>query len=320
MLADKRNLIDNLKVIVVFISVFALGSNGYIFLSDILPAIAEMYWLIALLGFAILFFLLEPGRTISNIPPSAFIWVIAFILSTTLAIQLSTLSETVIYVIKTLTKAITAFVCLLMIMTSRETIKAALYASLLVVIVGSLLNLYEFFNSSVQWSSVAGRSAGWYINANQSGITLVMALVFASLIVPRNLLWPLIVLTTLGVLVTFSRTAWVLLLIAIAGISIQKYVRIDQEFKLLNLKVRDLSALAIAVVIAGSFIPLIFSGQGYKLVENTRLESLLTKKTAERISGVVTDGQKEARKGVLIEAIRAGAEKPIFGIWTRLHL
>ena len=313
MLVDKRKIANDLKIIVVFIAVFALCSNGYIFLSGVVPVIAEVYWLIVLLGFAIFFFWLEPGLTLSNIPPAAFIWIIVFILSTMLAIQLSTLSETVVYITKTLVKALTAFVFLLIIMTNEKTIKAALYSLLAVVVVGSMLNLYEFFNPAIQWSIIPGRSAGWYLNANQSGITLVMSLVFASLIVPKKSLWLLIMITTCGVLVTFSRTAWILLLIAIIGISIQRYISTSKEFKLLNLKIRDLAAIVVAVAIAGSFIPLIFSGHAYKLVENTPFESLLTKKTAGRISGTVTDAQKEARKDILIEAIQAGARKPILG-------
>ena len=81
---------------------------------------------------------------------------------------------------------------------------------------GVALNLYELFHPGI-FSTTSGRAAGLYIDANASGMALVLgSLVGLTAIRPR---WReiFLMLTSAGVLVTFSREAILALAIVVAG-------------------------------------------------------------------------------------------------------
>ncbi|MEE9351704.1 MAG: hypothetical protein V3U78_05545, partial [Thiotrichaceae bacterium] len=213
-------MIDNIKAVVVFLLVFAFCSNGYLAIEVIVPSIKEMYWYLMLFGMSLLFLLLTPAESISNIPKSAFIWIILFLASTTIAYALSSKGFKTGLELNVLLKSISVFISMFILLTSPKIVKAALYSLILVILINATVNIVEFFSDQVEWSSIPGRAAGWHFNANKSGKFLAMSLIFASIVTPRKFLWPLIILTTVGILVTFSRSTWVELFVVIVGISL----------------------------------------------------------------------------------------------------
>jgi len=71
-------------------------------------------------------------------------------------------------------------------------------------------NIYEFFHPFAFYSinsdyNIIGRSAGFYVDPNIAGQAILFGLIFSYEIVPKTLKIPFILLTFIGVLVTFSR-------------------------------------------------------------------------------------------------------------------
>lgn len=306
-------MIENIKAIAVFLLVFAFCSNGYLAMEDIVPAIKEAYWYLLLFGMTAIFILLTPMEALANIPKSAFIWIILFLISTTIAYIFSSQSSEVQRITIILIKAISVFISMFVLITSPKVLKAAFYSLILVILVGSGVNATEFFTDAISWSDIPGRSAGWYYNANKSGKFLVLSLIFASIITPKKFLWPLIAITTVGVLLTFSRGTWVQLFIVIVGISLIRTAPAGEKLNLLNIKPSSFIAMVMGGFVAAFLLITLFSGQAYQYVQDTPLEEYLSKDTIGRMSGDFQDDSANERKEVLFGAIKAGLNQPLIG-------
>lgn len=106
------------------------------------------------------------------------------------------------------------FICMtLFVLAGHEKAQiAARYAILAAVILTVTCNVLEFFNPFLfvhQYSiySNPGRSAGLFLNANQSGAALAAGLVMTIGLVSRKLRLPYAALVFLGIALTFSRAA-----------------------------------------------------------------------------------------------------------------
>ena len=306
-------MLDNIKAVLVFILVFVFCSNGYLALEEINPAIHEVYWYLLLFGLSALMLLLTPIEAISNVPKSVFIWIIVFVLSTTLSYALSTRGPIVVRELTLLIKAISVFFSMFVLLTNPKALKSAFAALVVVIIVGSTVNTIEFFSDQMVWSSIPGRAAGWYVNANKSGKYLVMSLIFASVITPKKLLWPLIAITAVGVLLTFSRSSWIELFVVIVGISLINNTPVGQKISLLDIKPSQFIALILGGAVAGVLLISLFSGQAYEMVKDTPFEEYLSKDTIGRMSGDFKDDSANEREEVLLAALKYGLEAPLLG-------
>jgi O-Antigen ligase len=102
--------------------------------------------------------------------------------------------------------AILELVMFLVIFASPEATKWARLALVAPVLVGVAINVYEIF-APMTFSKEMGRSAGLYVNPNQSGEALVSGMLLSVAALPAMLRVPFILLTGLGVFTTFSRGA-----------------------------------------------------------------------------------------------------------------
>ncbi len=93
--------------------------------------------------------------------------------------------------------------------------KIASGAILVVVLFGVCVNLVEFFSrGAIQLSTVPGRAAGFYENANNSGYYLVFGALISVWILPRVFRLPYLLVVFVGILVTFSRSAMIMWMFA----------------------------------------------------------------------------------------------------------
>ena len=305
-------MINNIKAGVTFFFVFAFCSNIYIALEFISP-VGEFYWFLLLFAVSAVLFLLTPFESLANMPKSAFIWLIFAILSITVSYIYSSQSPVVTEVLISLAKSISVFVCMFILMTHPKAIKAALYALALVVVVAASNNIIEFFTDFMTWSTIPGRAAGWQINANRSGKFMAMSLLFASIIIPKKFIWPMIGLTIVGVLITFSRATWVELFIIIVGISLIRGTPLGQKINLLDIKPSSFIAIAIGGIIASILLLSLFTGAAYDFVKDTSFEEYLSADTVGRMSGDFDDSSANERVVILIDALKMGMEHPFLG-------
>lgn len=103
---------------------------------------------------------------------------------------------------------------LFVIFTSTAAVAVAKRAVLVCVVLGICVNLFEFFIPGA-FSMIPGRSAGFYMNPNNSAIALVLGMTLTIGILPRKWREVFVVSTGLSVALTFSRAG--LLVWAIAA-------------------------------------------------------------------------------------------------------
>ena len=307
-------MLDNIKAFFVFILVFAFASNGYEAIeSQLYPQIKEAYWYIMLLGISGIFLLLTPIEAISNLPKQIFIWLLLFLLTIVFSYALSSQSEVAQNIAVLLVKSLSVFVSVFILVTNQKLLKVGFAAIVLVLFVSVASNVIEFFDESIKWSYIPGRSAGWYYDANLSARNIVMSLLFASLVLPKKLLWPVIIIATVGVILTFSRGGWLMLFMVIVGISMLRAAKPGQKFSLLDIKPSSFLAMVFGGVMASLLLALFISGEAFQLVKDTSFEEYLRPDTIGRLSGEFKDESSNHRGEVLVAALEMGIENPLTG-------
>jgi hypothetical protein len=93
----------------------------------------------------------------------------------------------------------------------------------LATLLGVALNLYEVFHPGT-FSQAPGRSAGLYLDANCSGMALVLGSVVALTAIPSRWRELFLLLTGAGVIATFSREAMLAFAVVVAGAAIGRAV------------------------------------------------------------------------------------------------
>jgi hypothetical protein len=105
----------------------------------------------------------------------------------------------------------------LMIFASPGAVRSARWTLVFAVLFGVALNIYEFF-VPLTFSLVHGRSAGLYINSNLSGEALVLGMILSVTVLPSFWRGPFLLLTGVGIFVTFSRGGIMAWFIAVSGL------------------------------------------------------------------------------------------------------
>lgn len=173
------------------------------------------------------------------------------------------------------------------------------------VLLGSALVVFDFIQPT--FSSVPGRGAGFYMNANDAGTALVLfALVATSRtnVLLNYVLWGV---AAAGVLVTFSRGSWLLLVIAVFGLSIVG--------RLGGGRGRFLFIAAIVTVflfVLGTYL----SGDLYLFVSRSPIAEFLDPNTLARLGaqGVAFDDYSSIeREDVLALGFEKFFESPLLG-------
>jgi len=307
-------MLDNIKAFFVFVLVFAFASNGYEAIeSQLYPEVKEAYWYLMLLGVAALFLLLTPAEALSNLPKPIFVWLLLFLLTIVFSYAFSSQSEVAKNIAILLVKSLSVFISMFILITNQRLLKVGFASLFLVLLISVGSNILEFFDESIEWSYIPGRSAGWYYDANLSARNIVMSLLFASLIIPKKLLWPTILVAAIGVILTFSRGGWLMLFMAIVGISLLRTAKPGKKISLLDIKPSSFLAMVFGGIIASLLLALFISGEAYELVKDTPFEEYLREDTIGRLSGDFDDNSSNERMNVLMTAMEMGVKNPLTG-------
>ncbi len=127
-------------------------------------------------------------------------------------------------------RSMAMLLALVLLFAEPAVLRAARWAVAAGVALGSALNLAEAFGLQFAPSEerVAGRSAGFYVNANGSGLALALGAAVVIPFLPRRYRVPLLVVTTAGVAITFSRSAALELVVAALVLAAVRSVRIGR--------------------------------------------------------------------------------------------
>lgn len=176
----------------------------------------------------------------------------------------------------------------------------------LIAVLGTVLNIWDFINPT--FSKVPGRSAGFYENPNISGLILTMTMTAAIAHIPRSLRWPFLLFVSLGIFLTFSRGAWLILFLTVIWLTWAGYLG--------GKYLRPIFGLA-ALFVVGLLSYFILMGALGEFIAATPLAHYLTPNTLARlgIGGFITDASALEREAVLQFGLQqfADSANPLFG-------
>ncbi len=181
--------------------------------------------------------------------------------------------------------------------------------ALVTAVISSSLNVYELFVKSNVWSTAPGRSAGWYVNPNLSAADICLYGSIYILLRRRSAAWldlPVLVLIFIGVLSTFSRSGFALMLLP----ALAFFVPARGEAIRLGRLIRAAAGIAIIALPASFAIAYIASNVDLTTDASSRLAWLLGK--GER------DLSIEGREDSAAEALNLFLNSPVTGEGVRV--
>lgn len=184
--------------------------------------------------------------------------------------------------------------------------RAHLFARLALVVavhVGIVINVFELFAPNT-FSDVAGRSAGLYMNANMSAEALVLGMILGITALPSWYRGVFILLTGIGVFVTYSRAGLIGWLIAVGGLMLGRFIG-----------VRHLVRIGLVTVF---LLSLVLLPKADQILTTLDRAGSLNSDTQERLAWFidplgVDDKSGWSRKSVAQQAWERVAERPFFG-------
>jgi hypothetical protein len=193
------------------VALFYTGIDTYALLAWSGPA--PVTWVFGFVAAATALVVLHPGRPTPLLRSPLLLWTCLYFVSTTLWAVASDQSPAILQVLIDRYRSIALLVALMVVFDDPRARRLGVYVVALAVVVASCVNVAElmewvtFSEATRGLMRVGGRSGGFYINPNDSGMAIVFGLAITLVALPRLVRFPLLVVGTLGVGVTFSRGA-----------------------------------------------------------------------------------------------------------------
>jgi O-antigen ligase len=179
------------------------------------------------------------------------------------------------------------------------------YAAAFLAVLGSALTIYDFITPT--FSSVPGRGASFYLNSNETATLLISFALIATTRLRLPAIYLLWVIVAAGVLLTFSRSGWGLLILALFGLTMIGKLGGGKGRYVLLIVV----ALMFAVVLAAYL-----SGDLYVWVSRSSLAEYLDPNTLERLGSrgaAIDDYSSLEREDVFRFGVQKFLESPFIG-------
>lgn len=210
----------------IFINVLIYYTNLQLYFFDEgMTSFKPLYFYILSITIGILFIVFrnQPNVDIIDSKRPIIIWSALFIgLSTLSFVLISPGDDIALQSYIKILEAISLLVLFVILVGDESVLRIAVYAILTGIVISVFMNYVDFFKllgASWKFSFVEGRAAGLFVNPNISGQQLVFGMVISVLILPKKYRWWLCLFVGTGVILTFSRGAILLWMIAILGLA-----------------------------------------------------------------------------------------------------
>ena len=286
---------------VVAVAVFFTNLDVYLFNSET-TGIVPLYW-IAAFGVVAAPLYFSKGALLSLRQAPIARWGYGFLMITCvwLLFQPSP-SEVAWQELRTRSLSVAFILVLMCVFANCEAQVWARRAILVAVLMGIGLNTYELFNPQA-FSSIVGRSAGLYINPNQSGAALVLGLVLTISLLPQRLRLLFALMVGGAILLTFSRSAivgWAIVMIVI--------------LKTGQISLRKSLAVGFSVIVIGLIVLVAqWDRIQYQLEDLGVLNSNVMGRVEWFNQPMASDSSALGRQEVAEIAFEKFADNPIFG-------
>jgi len=176
-------------------------------------------------------------------------------------------------------------------------------AILIVVLFAVPMNFIDFI--SPMWSKVPGRASGIYMNPNTSGKILVFAMVASITVVPSKFRTLYCMFVGAGVLVTFSRTSWLIWALALTVLAGSGYI----AFKRKSVSLVFVGLLSCLVIYS------LITGGALGLISDSPVGQYLKPSTLARLGGadITVDSSVAGRTVVALKSLDVFQQYPWFG-------
>jgi len=269
--------------------------------------IKPLYTYFVLIGFAIFRvlyahnFMMIKGRWAQHL----LIWLLFYGVYICFSWLMSSRSDTATQLLITWMEVALILGSFLILFSNSKRIDLIQAAFVFIAIVGVVINIYDFLFPT--FSSVPGRAAGFYENPNIAGKFIAMSMVAGIGVVPSRMRLWFVAFCGIGVLLTFSRSSWLLWLIGFMSLV---YIGVIGPTRY-----RKIAIIMIAIIM-GIITALFLSGKLGELTVNSPLQNYLDSNTSARLGVGVShfdDDAANERKAVAKEALVQGAKAPLFG-------
>jgi O-antigen ligase len=287
---------------------FGSGLELYLnFATGILPLYGQLAGLGVMLAWIVSWALITNGRSLGvpRVVAGIYALLLLFCFVNAISFIYSPQSDPVVDALVARVKAAIFMIAFSLIMLDPDFRKKFAYGAAFLAILGSALCLFDFVSPT--FSTVPGRGASLYLNSNETAILLVSFGIIASsrLRVTANyLLW---IIVSLGVIVTFSRTGWGLLMLALFGLSvIGKFGGGRGRFVLLGL----------VIVLIGGVLAAYVSGDLYVWLSRSTFAQYLDPNTLARLGSqgaAIDDYSSLEREDVFWFGVHKFLESPFIG-------
>lgn len=268
----------------------------FLFLKGTL-SIPPSYWLIALYASLIFIIFLNPNALFYK-RNFLLLWAIVYIaISLLWSFGSSFSSEIIQIIINNFQSILFLLSSTLLLTTSYKVLNVARWGIVYVTIIGAFFNIYEVFNP-LTFSFVSGRSAGLYINPNSAGISMVLGLLLGIGVLSEKWRPLFCIITLLGVLTTFSRSAIIIYLIVILSLIITK------KISFVNKK---------GILILFILIFMVLNLDWYKLNDILQDNLFSNSDILLRTKFLLNDASAESRFSIINEALKVYFNSPIIG-------
>ena len=204
--------------VLAILAVTVFCTEWYNYQSEIYAAVGQpKHWILGLSLLSLPLWLFKPRFRQDFLQVPLVVWCFGFVFVTLLWFIGSSQSEMAERAGRGRLSDVLMMLSCLMIFASPSAVRSARWALVFVVLFGVALNIYEFF-TPMTFSVVNGRSAGLYRNPNLSGEALVLGMILSVTVLPSLYRGPFLLLTGIGIFMTFSRGGIVAWVIAMSGL------------------------------------------------------------------------------------------------------
>ena len=263
-----------------------------------------LYWYAFTLAAMAAMMLLGRASVLKDLPRPLLIWLWAFLTYTSFNFIYSSHSEAATQAVIYNVESAFLFAAFFLLLIQPGAMRMAQWALLVVALLGVVLNIIDFFTPA--WTTVPGRAAGLYGNPTISGKVLALAMVGAVPVVPARLRLLFCAVVGVGIILTFSRGAWILWALGVTGLSVTGYIKF---------KYKKITAAMVASL-AGFLLYALLTGTLLGHLNSVGLDKFLTPDTLERLGGRGSsfgDDSATSRAAVALRAWEEFQDAPWIG-------
>jgi len=289
-------------VLIIFI-VMLYASNAFDYYYP-LTGIKPLYWHMFSIGSAASLLFLSHFSYLKTLPKSLLIWGWVYLTISIFGFLYSSQSAVAEQILIYKVEAVALLFSFWLILHKDGNLKNARIGLIGIVIFGVCMNIVDFQTSA--WTTTFGRAAGLYENPNLSGKTLVLSMLASIPLISKKMRIIYCLFVGVGVLLTFSRSSWMLWALVVTGLAITGYFGQKSKGSIVGL----VTLMAFFVVYS------LITGGALELFVQLGLSDYLTSGTLARLGaegGGFTDYSTVARIVSSMMAWDAFADNPWIG-------